>query len=788
MALTYLDFEIEIGVTTGRDYPVAVLHSPAGEARTVALWSLSELQLDNRLKDLQIALLSSGGVRRQILSPAEQAVQAFGRELFDWLFTGEVRNRYDVSKERARQQGKGLRIKLRIQSPVLAALPWEYLYDSRTAEYLCLSRTTPVVRYLELPQTIQPLAVTPPLQVLGMIASPTDLQPLDINLEKTRIARAIADLEAQGLVQWTWLPGQTWRDLQRALRRGPWHIFHFTGHGMFDTVRDEGMVALADADGKAHLFSATDLGRLLVDHQTLRLVLLNSCESAQSGARDIFAGTAATLIRRGLPAVVAMQYAITDRAAIEFAQTFYESLADQLAIDAAVAEARKAISVGITNSLEWGTPVLHLRAPDGQLFAQGAALQSEPHPAPKTPPPSLPPAAEGETPVLDRVDQPVAQTEAASSTVAKPLDRPTLFAKLRAVLATLYSDETSTRRVATDAGLEIARIPFTGQATNNWHAILGEADKTGQIDDLLAVAQREYGDNPGLREAVAAWRAQAGAPRSVSRPAASPVEPAVMKIPAEMRTAEKRANAAPVYPTTTIPFDWVTIPAGEFLMGSDKDKDKEASDDELPQHKLYLPEYRIARVPVTNLQYREFVKTMNCSAPGHWQNGQIPKGKEKHPVVYVSWHDAIAFCEWAKVRLSTEAEWEKAARGTDGRIYPWGNEPPDKSRCNFNMDVADTTPVDKYLAGASFYDCLDMAGNVWEWTSTKWLSNYQDYASKVDNALSGAEGRVLRGGAWINNQLNVRCASRSHLVPDYGCDGVGFRVVAPGSGTLASGG
>lgn len=204
-----------------------------------------------------------------------------------------MRNRYDVSQERARQQGKGLRVKLRIHAPALAALPWEYLYDGRAAEYLCLSRSTPVVRYLELPQAIQPLAVAPPLQILGMIASPTDLPPLDVAVEKARIAHAIADLEAQGLVQWTWLPGQTWRDLQRALRRGPWHVFHFIGHGMFDALRDEGLVALADAQGKAHLFSATDLSRLLADHAELRLVLLNSCEGAQGGVRDIFAGTAA---------------------------------------------------------------------------------------------------------------------------------------------------------------------------------------------------------------------------------------------------------------------------------------------------------------------------------------------------------------------------------------------------------------------------------------------------------------------------------------------------------------
>lgn len=180
--------------------------------------------------------------------------------------TGETHGLYAVSQERARQQRKGLRVKLRIQPPALAALPWEYLYDPRAAEYLCLSRSTPVVRYLELPQSIQPLAVTPPLQVLGMIAGPSDLTPLDVALEKQRIERATANLKAQGLLEWTWLEGQTARDLQRYLRRGPWHVFHFIGHGRYDALRAEGQIALADAAGKTHLFGATDLARLLADH------------------------------------------------------------------------------------------------------------------------------------------------------------------------------------------------------------------------------------------------------------------------------------------------------------------------------------------------------------------------------------------------------------------------------------------------------------------------------------------------------------------------------------------
>lgn len=173
--LDYLDFELEIGQPTGQEYPLTVLRSPAGEARAILIWPFGELALENRLKDLQFALLSSGGVRRTVLTPAETAVQRFGAELFDLLFTGEVRNRYDVSQERVHHQEKGLRVKRCIQDPRLANLPWEFLYDARWDEYLCLSQQTPLVRYLELPQSICPLAVTPPLRILGMIAAPDDL-------------------------------------------------------------------------------------------------------------------------------------------------------------------------------------------------------------------------------------------------------------------------------------------------------------------------------------------------------------------------------------------------------------------------------------------------------------------------------------------------------------------------------------------------------------------------------------------------------------------------------------
>ena len=167
-----------------------------------------------------------------------------------------------------------------------------------------------------------------------MIASPSDLAPLDVAREGAR-REAVAVLRA-GSGGVTWLEGQTWRDLQREMQGGPWHIFHFVGHGGFDDGKDEGFVCLAGEDGRTRPLGATQLGRLLADHRSLRLVLLNACEGARGGGQDVFSSTASILVRRGIPAVLAMQYEITDRAAIEFARAFYETLARGLPVDAAV--------------------------------------------------------------------------------------------------------------------------------------------------------------------------------------------------------------------------------------------------------------------------------------------------------------------------------------------------------------------------------------------------------------------------------------------------------------------
>jgi formylglycine-generating enzyme required for sulfatase activity len=233
--------------------------------------------------------------------------------------------------------------------------------------------------------------------------------------------------------------------------------------------------------------------------------------------------------------------------------------------------------------------------------------------------------------------------------------------------------------------------------------------------------------------------------------------------------------------------EMILIPAGEFLMGSDPSVDKDAMDLEQPQHTLYLPDYYMARTPVTNAQYAAFVEATGDERPRHWEGGKPPGGKEDHPVVNVSWNDAVAYCNWlAEVtgkpyRLPSEAEWEKGARGSDGRIYPWGNQ-WDAERCNSKEGgEGDTTPVGAYPEGASPYGLLDMAGNVWEWTRSVYKDYPYDPADGRED-LEASGDRVLRGGAFDRDARRVRCAARLREFPHPRFWGNGFRVVlvAPG--------
>ena len=254
-----------------------------------------------------------------------------------------------------------------------------------------------------------------------------------------------------------------------------------------------------------------------------------------------------------------------------------------------------------------------------------------------------------------------------------------------------------------------------------------------------------------------------------------------------------RADGAP-------DMDWVEVPAGPFVMGSG-DEDKSAWDDEKLQRKIDLPAFAISRFPVTNAQFAAFTLDGGYEADVYWtdagrkwkDDGKITGPDDQLPGVYLlansprvnaSWYEAHAYCEWLSKRLGlevwlpTEEQWEKAARGDDGRLYPWGNR-FDAAKCNCaETGIGRPSAVGMFPDGASPFSALDMSGNVLEWCRTKWQASYQKSA---DDDAEGVASRVLRGGAFPFDPRDLRCAYRYDGDPDYRSSYIGFRVAAPSS-------
>ncbi|MDM8516165.1 SUMF1/EgtB/PvdO family nonheme iron enzyme [Desulfobacterales bacterium HSG16] len=255
------------------------------------------------------------------------------------------------------------------------------------------------------------------------------------------------------------------------------------------------------------------------------------------------------------------------------------------------------------------------------------------------------------------------------------------------------------------------------------------------------------------------------------------------------RLGDIRFNAENWYLPDDENFGFIQISKGSFLMGSDEKHDKKAHKDEMPQHKVELSEYWIGKYPVTKAQFRVFVKDSKYEIDDEWEK----YGEDNHPVVYVTWHDADAYCKWLTekledrkwlIRLPTEAQWEKAARGDDGQTFPWGNTEEQDKMNYYETGINDTSSVGCFPGGESAYSLLDMAGNVWEWTSSLWGDDLMEPTFKYpydpgDGREENSTGtsRVRRGGSWGNHAEYCRTAVRYRSGPGFQNSYRGFRVV-----------
>ena len=371
-----LEFLIDIGDRTERGYRIRI--EAQGDRFTVHVpFDPAEQGFQRMLDELPLALLASSARARWAADPAEEKVRVLGGELFRALMVDEVPGRFGMARRQARAEGRDLRLTLRIGPPELAALPWEFLYDPRSQSEEFLSKNFLLVRIPEELAALPALPVRGPLRILALAACPTDLPALDIEHERRLLTEALAPGVDSGQLEVQWAT-PTRDGLSAALRRGPWHVFHFVGHGDFHVGSGQGRLMVEDGAGVADPIPARALATMLGNHPTLRLAVLNACQSARGAQTDPYSSTAAALIRAGIPAVVAMQYPIGDEAAPLFSQSFYQGLASGQSIDHCMRYGREGIWNRMHSSLEWGTPVLHLRSADGRIFEVSANIAEIP--------------------------------------------------------------------------------------------------------------------------------------------------------------------------------------------------------------------------------------------------------------------------------------------------------------------------------------------------------------------------------------------------------------------------
>jgi formylglycine-generating enzyme required for sulfatase activity len=334
--------------------------------------------------------------------------------------------------------------------------------------------------------------------------------------------------------------------------------------------------------------------------------------------------------------------------------------------------------------------------------------------------------------------------------------------------------------VEAQAGLEQARTLPVEQLEQSLHESWAAEDwgkVIGLIEQILAVNPGNADMTEKLYAAHVNYGRQLVEERNLERAKAEftralEVKPDGGEAVAELRALSGEAAPIPLAPLPAVEAAMIAIPAGEFTMGSENKIER-------PPHTVFVDAFEIDQFEVTNEQFEKFVAetgyVTDAEKAGDTSWRAYTTNKPNHPVVKVSWNDAKAFCEWAQKRLPTEAEWEKAARGTDGRTYPWGNDWGVNKANTKEAGYRGTTIVGSFPDGASPYGVMDMAGNVSEWTSD-WFQPYPGYPGGDNEAqYFGEKYRVIRGGGWFSDQELVRTTERSASSVELANDDVGFR-------------
>jgi nucleoid-associated protein YgaU len=403
-AVRYRSLQLRFADGAPGSYALSVPDSPAGALADTAI------QLD--AATLEQALWSNarpitGSARRAgpaeaepALLPGDAAARQIGQTLYAAVFGSSAGGGLEDSLRGIDpQRGDGLRFVINTtDAPDLARLPWEFLYSPKQDDFLFSDRLKPVVRWLDVDEPPPTLAVEPPLRMLMAISAPADRPELAIGHELAQLDSALAELSQSGVLTTVRLEHTSLESLDQALLKHRPHVLHFIGHG--DFVGDDGVLVLESDQrpGSADTIAGRQLAVLLRNYRDcLRLVFLNSCMGATASTRDPFSGVAQSLIRRGIPAVIAMQFPVPDEAAVALSRHFYRYLAAGQPVDAALSSAR-AFLYARGYLVEWGAPALYMRAPDGRLFDLAPAPAAERMAPPTAMPPSAAPAPVGAPP------------------------------------------------------------------------------------------------------------------------------------------------------------------------------------------------------------------------------------------------------------------------------------------------------------------------------------------------------------------------------------------------------